>query len=52
MVRFDFWHRWLWCVSLGLVAFGVGMALLNRTLHLRPCQPSDRLRVLDRRDPS
>jgi hypothetical protein len=36
MSRFDFWHRWLWWVSLGLVAFGVGMALLNRTFVFAP----------------
>lgn len=36
MSRFDFWHRWLWWVSLGLVAFGVGMALLNRTIVFAP----------------
>jgi hypothetical protein len=36
MSRFDFWHRWLWWVSLGLVAFGVGMAVLNRTFVFAP----------------
>lgn len=25
------WLRWLWTASLGLVLFGLGMALLNRT---------------------
>ena len=36
MSRFDFWHRWLWWVSLGLMAFGLGMAVLNRTIVFAP----------------
>ena len=36
MGRFDFWHRWLWWVSLGLMAFGLGMAVLNRTIVFAP----------------
>jgi hypothetical protein len=42
MNRFDFWHRWLWWVSLGLMAFGLGMAVLNRTNVFAPInQPID-----------
>lgn len=36
MGRFDFWHRWLWWDSLGLIVFGVGMAVLNRTYVFAP----------------
>jgi hypothetical protein len=36
MSRFDFWHRWLWWVSLGLIAFGLAMAVLNRTIVFAP----------------
>ncbi|MEW5828497.1 MAG: hypothetical protein AB1846_06360 [Chloroflexota bacterium] len=31
MNRFSFWQRWLFTFSLIVVAFGMGMALLNRT---------------------
>jgi hypothetical protein len=30
--RFSFWQRWLFIFSLVVVLFGMGMALLNRTL--------------------
>ncbi len=36
MDRFDLWRRWLWYASLGLIAFGVGMALFNRTFLFAP----------------
>jgi hypothetical protein len=32
MRGFLFWQRWLWIASLGLVLFGLAMALLNRTI--------------------
>jgi hypothetical protein len=31
MQRQQLWIRWLWAASLGLVLFGLAMALLNRT---------------------
>jgi hypothetical protein len=32
MRNFTFWCRWLWIASLALIAFGMAMALLNRTI--------------------
>jgi len=32
MRNFTFWCRWLWIASLVLIAFGIAMALLNRTI--------------------
>ena len=31
MNRFTFWHHWLLIVSLGIIAFGLFMALFNQT---------------------
>lgn len=36
MDRFDFWQRWLGVISALVAVFGVGMALLNRTVLFSP----------------